>query len=86
MLFDQKEMLSGKHKDITLNRLGTFTSADKSQVNLWSKLFKESFKRIQPIELRVYTVHPSPGRIPFSQAVKGDFKDAKIGDRFGPSW
>jgi hypothetical protein len=76
-------MLSGKHPEVTKNRLGIFTSKDKSEVNLWSKLYSKPEK---PTKLQVFSVPLPNHRISFDQAIKGPFKDTKIGESFGPSW
>lgn len=79
-----QKMLSGKHAEVSRNRLAIFTSKDKSEVNLHSKLYP---KKSPATTLNVYSV-PNSARIPFDDAVKTktNFKPAKIGDTFGPSW
>ncbi len=103
-------MLSGKHEEVTRNRLGIFTSSNKKEVNLWSKLYKslpgdekpsvvdknansnsnskDSFSKASPSSLKVYSpsMDYKGGRISFEEALKGTYKDAKVGDKFGPSW
>ena len=77
-------MLSGKHYEVSKNRLGIFTSKDKKEVNLHDKLYKQKPKT--PTVLKVFSPPLPNHRISFDNAVKGSYKDAKIGDSFGPSW
>lgn len=77
-------MLSGKHTDLTRDRLGNFYDDGKREVNLNSKLYK---KTLDVTTIGVYS-NPSKneGRIPFEDAVKGNYKSTKVGEIFGPSW
>lgn len=42
--------------------------------------------RLYPKECPITVVRhfAAPGRIPYSEAVKGDFKETKVGNSFGP--
>ncbi|KAJ3111536.1 Glycoside hydrolase, 38 vacuolar alpha mannosidase [Phlyctochytrium bullatum] len=73
-----------KHRSITVERLEKFIQTGQfSDVNLRSALWKK--KTTQNIALTVYSV-PDLKRIPFSEAIKGEFRPAKVGDSFGPGW
>lgn len=72
------------HKEITLERISQFISRGYySKDNLVSCLNKKS--TTDGICIAAYEV-PALERIPFEQAVKQEFKPAKVGDSFGPTW
>ncbi|CAG8506444.1 799_t:CDS:10 [Paraglomus brasilianum] len=73
-------------RDIAISRLSNFTSNGKfSDVNLSSQLYKHKSKKGYLVKLQVYSV-PNLKRIPFKEAIKGDFRPTKVGETFGPSW
>eukprot|EP01116_Phalansterium_solitarium_P008232 TRINITY_DN2178_c0_g1_i3.p1 TRINITY_DN2178_c0_g1~~TRINITY_DN2178_c0_g1_i3.p1 ORF type:complete len:1036 (+),score=353.53 TRINITY_DN2178_c0_g1_i3:2026-5133(+) len=78
-------MLSSKYVSITRSRLANFTEKGeaKRELNLLSRFYPE---KAAAKSLKVFTPLPPPGRISFEEAVKGTFRVASIGEKFGPSW
>ncbi|KAI8817665.1 glycosyl hydrolases family 38 N-terminal domain-containing protein [Fimicolochytrium jonesii] len=73
-----------KHRDITLSRLQNFIAKCQfDDVNLQAALIKHRDQAA--VKLEVSSVSDLQ-RIPFDQAIKGDFSPAKVGDKFGPTW
>lgn len=70
-------------KDRVANYLST--TANGSDVNLVSILWKHRSASQDHITLEVYSV-PDLRRIPFEEAIKASFKPTKVGECFGPSW
>jgi alpha-mannosidase len=64
-----------KHFQVTRERLQKFASNKQ----LGSKIYTAFF----PVKLSVYS---APGRIPYTEALQGDFRFATIGEQFGPAW
>ncbi len=64
-----------KHPELTRSRLIGFTAQSLIHGRLYPKR--------APVDLAVFT---APGRIPFSQAVKGHYRPARIGEKIGPLW
>lgn len=77
-------MLSGKHTEVTKNRISNFTDSGKSEVNLRSKLYKH---KTPLLSLKSHSPpKQNDGRITFEEASKAHYVDASIGTSFGPSW
>ena len=73
-------------RSITVERCEKFLSRSfYSDVNLRSQLYKHREVSHDYIKLQVYSV-PDLKRITFEEAVKGEYRKAKRGDVFGPSW
>ena len=68
-------MIMQKHPELTRARLIGFTAQSLIHGRLYPKR--------APVDLAVFT---APGRIPFSQAVKGRYRPARIGEKIGPLW
>lgn len=64
-----------KHLDLTRGRLQAFASG----TNLGGKLYPTR----APVNLSVYS---APGRIPYAEAVCGEYRPAAVGEQFGPLW
>jgi alpha-mannosidase len=64
-----------KHPQLTLQRIQLFAA----QRGLASKLYADSV----PVGLSVYH---APDRIPYAEAVKGEYAPAKVGEQYGPFW
>ena len=62
-----------KHRDLTLSRLHTFKDTLRAQV----------YPRRAPIEITAFS---APDRIPYSEAIKGEYKPTQVGEVFGPPW
>ncbi|RKP33409.1 hypothetical protein BJ085DRAFT_32469 [Dimargaris cristalligena] len=75
-----------KHRDITRNRFGKFLATGQfAEVSLFHVLTTKRENRHHYVKLRSYSV-PDLQRISFAEAMKAEFKPAKIGDSFGPTW
>ncbi|KAJ3193268.1 Alpha-mannosidase 2C1 [Irineochytrium annulatum] len=73
-----------KHRAITVERLEKFLDEGQFEdVNLRSALWAMTDSKC--VDIKVHAV-PDLKRIPFKDALKGDFKPTKIGESFGPSW
>ncbi|KAH8093101.1 glycoside hydrolase family 38 protein [Cristinia sonorae] len=72
-------------KHLTKNRLSTFTGGHFSDVNLSSVLFIHRISDPEHVKLEVWSA-PGLTKPSFEEAMKQDFKPAKKGDSFGPSW
>ena len=72
---DKAPMIMQKHSELTLARLTGFTAQ--------SLIFDRLYPRKAPVTLSVFS---APGRIPFSQAMKGRYRPAQVGEKFGPLW
>jgi alpha-mannosidase len=64
-----------KHLDITRQRLQNFAT----DANLRGKVYPHR----SPITLAVYS---APDRIPYAEALNGDYRPARVGEQFGPVW
>ena len=64
-----------KHPELTRARLARFIPQ--------SRIFSRLYPRSAPVCLSVFS---APGRIPFSKAVRGRYRKARIGEQFGPLW
>jgi alpha-mannosidase len=64
-----------KHPQLTLQRIQLFGT----QRGLAGKLFTER----APVRLSVFH---APDRIPYQDAIQGQYAPAQVGDRFGPFW
>lgn len=72
------------HKGITFERFDKFISKNAfADVNLYSKLYKRRVNSGITLEANVIA---DLKRVTFGDALKGQFKPAKVGDSFGPSW
>ncbi|KAI9003260.1 alpha-mannosidase 2C1-like protein [Gaertneriomyces semiglobifer] len=73
-----------KHRSITIERLQKFIQQGQFEdVNLRSALVSERSEGA--VSLSVYSV-PDGKRIPFAEAIKGDYQPARVGQSFGPTW
>eukprot|EP01117_Protostelium_nocturnum_P007833 TRINITY_DN2801_c1_g1_i1.p1 TRINITY_DN2801_c1_g1~~TRINITY_DN2801_c1_g1_i1.p1 ORF type:complete len:1044 (-),score=436.54 TRINITY_DN2801_c1_g1_i1:183-3314(-) len=84
-------MQSGKHSEVTANRLSIFTSADKKEANLFGRLYKPEFQKLNPSVLSVYSPSSPKETVVYSlfkdaTASKENFKSTSINQQFGPSW
>ncbi|KAF8512088.1 glycoside hydrolase family 38 protein [Hysterangium stoloniferum] len=72
-------------KSLTQGRLNSMTGGHFASVNLTSVLYLERLDDAAHVTLRVWS---APGRTKpsFPEAMKQNFKPAKKGDQFGPSW
>jgi alpha-mannosidase len=64
-----------KHPQLTQRRLQWFAS----EQGLRGRLYPQQ----APVRLSTYA---APDRIPYSEAVRGDYRPARVGDVFGPAW
>lgn len=71
-------------KDLTKNRLGTFTGGHFSDVNLSSMLFVHRVDDDHHVKLEVWSA-PGLSKPLLKEAMKQKFKPARKGDSFGPS-
>lgn len=71
-------------KNLTKNRLSTFTGGHFSDVNLSSMLFTHRLDDAHHVKLEVWSA-PGLSKPSFAEAMKQKFKPAKKGDSFGPS-
>jgi alpha-mannosidase len=71
-------------KELTENRLGTFTGGHFADVNLSSVLFTHRLDDTDHVMLQVWSA-PGLSKPTFEDAMKQEFKPAKKGDSFGPS-
>lgn len=72
-------------KKLTQDRLSQFTGGHFENVNLSSVLFHHKLDGPENVKLKVWSA-PGLSKPSFDEAMKQDFKPAKKGDRFGPSW
>lgn len=72
-------------KSLTQNRLSTFLGGHFEDVNLSSVLFTHRIDGSHHIDLQVWSA-PGLTKPSFHEAMKQEFKPAKKGDSFGPSW
>lgn len=71
-------------KNLTRDRLNTFNGGHYSDVNLSTTLFVTRTDAKEHVKLLVWSA-PGLTKPSFEEAMKQDFKEAKKGDRFGPS-
>src|SRR5437867_674526 len=64
-----------KHLDITRGRLKTFLKDDQ----LRGKIYPAK----APVRLAAWR---APGRVSYAEAMRGRYRPAKVGDKFGPMW
>lgn len=72
-------------KSLTQNRLSTFLGGHFENVNLSSVLYIHHVDDPHNVSLQVWSA-PGLTKPSFREAMKQDFKPAKKGDSFGPSW
>ncbi|PCH42793.1 glycoside hydrolase family 38 protein [Wolfiporia cocos MD-104 SS10] len=72
-------------KHLTQGRLGTFNGGHYAGVNLASVLFVHRLDGPNYVKLQVWSA-PGLSKPTFEEAMKQQFKPAKKGDSFGPSW
>ncbi|KAH7908394.1 glycoside hydrolase family 38 protein [Hygrophoropsis aurantiaca] len=72
-------------KNLTQNRLSTFNGGHFADVNLSSILFTHRIDDPESVSLKVWSA-PGLTKPLFDEAIKQEFKPAKKGDSFGPSW
>ncbi|OJA11469.1 hypothetical protein AZE42_10275 [Rhizopogon vesiculosus] len=72
-------------KSLTQNRLSTFLGGHFENVNLSSVLFTHHADGANLVDLQVWST-PGLTKPSFHEAMKQEFKPAKKGDSFGPSW
>ncbi|XP_074773841.1 alpha-mannosidase 2C1 isoform X3 [Athene noctua] len=74
-------MAAGKHRRTALERVEKFLSETYfTDCNLRGRLFGD---RCPPVSLSCFQ---TPRRIPYSEAIGQEFRPAKVGDSFGPTW
>jgi hypothetical protein len=71
-------------KNLTQNRLSTFSGGHFSDVNLSSVLFTHRLDSSEFVKLQVWSP-PGLTKPSFEEAIKQKYKPAKKGDSFGPS-
>ncbi len=64
-----------KHRDLTLRRIEQFGS----EQGLKGRLYPDR----TPVKMAVFH---APGRIPYAEAVQGDYQPCQVGEQFGPAW
>lgn len=64
-----------KHPDLTRSRLTGFMAQ--------SLIMNRLYARHTPVNLSVFS---APDRIPYTQAMKGQYRTASVGEKFGPLW
>ncbi|KAJ1960607.1 Glycoside hydrolase, 38 vacuolar alpha mannosidase [Dipsacomyces acuminosporus] len=75
-----------KHPDVTRQRIGNFLANNQwKDVNINSALYEMRASGEPHIKLEVWSA-PGQDRPTFAHAVQQEFKPAKVGDSFGPSW
>ncbi|KAJ2089528.1 Glycoside hydrolase, 38 vacuolar alpha mannosidase [Coemansia sp. RSA 986] len=75
-----------KHQSITRSRINNFTSDNQwKDVNLQAILFDLKVSGEPYVKLEVWSA-PGQERPSFSHAAKQDYRPAKVGQVFGPSW
>ncbi|KAG2052533.1 glycoside hydrolase family 38 protein [Suillus hirtellus] len=72
-------------KGLTQNRLSTFLGGHFEDVNLSSVLYTHRIDGSHHVDLQVWSA-PGLTKPSFQEATKQEFKPAKKGDSFGPSW
>ncbi|OJA11445.1 hypothetical protein AZE42_08843 [Rhizopogon vesiculosus] len=72
-------------KSLTQNRLSTFLGGHFDDVNLSSVLYTHRADDANLVDLQVWSA-PGLTKPSFCEAVKQEFKPAKKGDSFGPSY
>lgn len=73
-------------RSLAVSRLNRFTSRDIfKEVNLTGALNRAEDGSSEAVRLEVYSV-PDLKRIPFSEAIKAEYKPTKVGESFGPAW
>ncbi|KAK0458541.1 glycoside hydrolase family 38 protein [Desarmillaria tabescens] len=72
-------------KNLTQSRLGTFQGGHYSDMNLSSVLFTHRVDNDTHVKLQVWSA-PGLTKPTFKEAMKQDFRPARKGDSFGPSW
>ncbi|KAG8760256.1 Glycoside hydrolase, 38 vacuolar alpha mannosidase [Serendipita sp. 396] len=72
-------------KSLYNDRTGQFVGGRYGDLNLGAVLFTERLDNKEHVELKVWS---APGRTKpsFDEAMRNEFKSAKKGDSFGPSW
>ncbi|TPX58087.1 hypothetical protein PhCBS80983_g03399 [Powellomyces hirtus] len=83
----QSPSLNGmqKHRDITLSRIVSFLAEGHQFADVGLAATLTEVRDSKAVSLTVYSV-PDGKRIPFSEAIKGAFVPAKVGDALGPVW
>ncbi|KAJ1676005.1 Glycoside hydrolase, 38 vacuolar alpha mannosidase [Spiromyces aspiralis] len=75
-----------KHRDITESRINNFYNSSMwNSVNIQSILFNATSSGSPHVELKVWSA-PDQDRPTFAYASKQEYRPAKVGDTFGPSW
>lgn len=69
------QTLMQRHPKLTLERIRKFLAPE----GLGGKLFPDR----APVQLAVYS---APDRIPYAEAVRGTYREAHVGEKFGPLW
>ena len=72
-------------KNLTKDRLSQFTGGHYGDVNLSSVLFTHRIDNAEHVSLQVWSA-PGMSKPLFEEAMKQEFRPAKKGDSFGPSW
>ncbi len=62
-----------KHYDLTLKRVELFAN----------DLERQLYPRRHPLDLRVWS---APDRVTWAEAMKGEYRPARVGETFGPGW
>ncbi|WVR08478.1 hypothetical protein IAU60_005533 [Kwoniella sp. DSM 27419] len=74
-----------KHLDSTRGRLDQFIGGHYADYNLSALLFAHRLDDSQHVKLEVWSA-PNRSKPPFAEAVRQNFRPAKKGEEFGPSW
>ncbi|KAJ1934148.1 Glycoside hydrolase, 38 vacuolar alpha mannosidase [Kickxella alabastrina] len=75
-----------KHPAITRSRVNNFMSDNQwKDVNIQATLYDMCISGEPHIKLEVWSA-PGQDRPSFEHAVKQEFRPAKVGQSFGPSW
>lgn len=72
-------------KNLTRDRLGNFNGGRYADINLGSSLFIHRLDGYSYVNLKAWSA-PGLSKPSFEEAMKQEFRDAKKGESFGPSW
>lgn len=71
-----------RHRKITVERFEKFVSREYfSDVNFSGKMYP--FKSQDAVKISVFN---APDRVPYSEAIKAQYRETKVGESFGPTW
>ncbi|KAJ1949841.1 Glycoside hydrolase, 38 vacuolar alpha mannosidase, partial [Linderina macrospora] len=75
-----------KHASVTKSRISNFLADNQwKDVNIHSSLYEQRVSGPPHVKLEVWSA-PGQERPTFAHAVTQEFKEASVGQSFGPSW